>query len=88
MANMDLRQFGNMLVLYATFTSPHPGLRSLVDEGTLRRLHDRTVRILRENEFISPVLAKDLKILEHVKTKVFPPSSYPVGSTASSFSSR
>ncbi|EXJ63224.1 hypothetical protein A1O7_03671 [Cladophialophora yegresii CBS 114405] len=81
-------QFGNMLVLYATFTSPHPGLSSLVQEDVLRRLHDRTVRILRESEAISPVLAKDLKILEHVRRQVFPPSNYPPGSTASSFSNR
>lgn len=78
-----------MLVLYATYTSPHPGLRSLVDGDTLRRLHDRTVAILRENEMISPVLAKDLKILEHVRLKVFPPATpYPMTSTSSSFSSR
>ncbi|KAH0847045.1 hypothetical protein FOPE_12715 [Fonsecaea pedrosoi] len=76
-----------MLVLYATFTSPHPGLSSLVQEDVLRRLHDRTVQILRENEAISPVLAKDLKILEHVRMKVFPPAIYPSASTASSFSS-
>lgn len=86
---MDCRQFGNMLVLYATHTSTHPGLSSLIDESTLKRLHNRTVQILRENEQISPVLAKDLKILEHVRSKVFPSStSYPAGSTASSFSSR
>ncbi|KIW21762.1 uncharacterized protein PV07_12809 [Cladophialophora immunda] len=68
-------QFGNMLVLYATFTSPHRGLSSLVQEDVLRRLHHRTVQILRENAAISPVLAKDLQILEHVRLKVFPPST-------------
>lgn len=79
-----------MLVLYATYTSSHPYLSSLVNVETLKRLHDRTVRILRENEAISPVLAKDLKILEYVRRKVFPPtgSSYAPASTASSFSSR
>ncbi len=81
------RQFGNMLVLYATFTSPHPGLSSLISEEVLKRLHDRTVRILRENEAISPVLAKDLRILEHVRRHVFSAPTYPAGSTASSFSS-
>ncbi|KAK4941850.1 hypothetical protein LTR10_018326 [Elasticomyces elasticus] len=81
-------QFGNMLVLYATYKSPHPALSSLVDEHTLKRLHDRTVRILRENELISPVLAKDLKILEHVRLRAFgPPTSYPAVSSSSSFSS-
>ena len=64
-----------MLVLYATFTSPHPGLSSLVREDLLRRLHDRTVLILKENEAISPILAKDLKILEHVHRQVFPASN-------------
>lgn len=79
-----------MLVLYATYTSSHPSLSSLVNVDTLKRLHDRTVRILRENEMISPVLAKDLKILEYVRRKVFPPtsSSYAPASTTSSFSSR
>ncbi|KAL2428874.1 hypothetical protein ABEF95_008857 [Exophiala dermatitidis] len=84
-------QFGNMLVLYAVFTSPHPTLRSLVDEQTLKRLHNRTIGILRENENISPILAKDLKILEHVRNKVFPSHPqvpYIVPSTSSSFSSR
>lgn len=76
-----------MLVLYATFTSPHPGLNSLISEETLKRLHDRTVRILKENEAISPVLAKNLKILEYVKRQVFPATNYPTGSTASSFES-
>ena len=76
-----------MLVLFATFTSSHPGLGSLVPEDVLRRLYDRTIRVLRDNEAISPVLAKDLKILEHVGKKVFPVSSYPAASAASSFSS-
>lgn len=77
-----------MLVLYATFTARHPGLSSLVDEYTLKRLHDRTIRILRENEAISPVLAKDRHILEHVRAQVFgPATSYPAVSTTSSFSS-
>jgi len=81
-------QFGNMLVLYATYTSPHPELRKLVATETLQRLHDRTISILRENEAISPVLAKNLRILEHVRAKVFgSATSYPAVSTSSSFSS-
>lgn len=87
--NVRCRQFGNMLVLYAVFTSPHPGLNTLVDEHTIKRLHDRTIDILRENEMISPILAKDLTILDHVRTRVFgPATSYPAASAASSFSSR
>jgi hypothetical protein len=61
-----------MLVLYAVYTSPHLGLSSLVDTVTLKRLHDRTIRILQENKHISPILAKDLKILEHVRKNIFP----------------
>lgn len=56
-----------MPALYAVFTPPHPGMKSLVAEPTLRRLHDRTIDILRENEKISPILAKDLMILEHIR---------------------
>lgn len=77
-----------MLVLYATHKAPHPGLSSLIDEYTLKRLHDRTVRILRDNEAISPVLAKDRQILEHVRAHVFgPATSYPAVSASSSFCS-
>jgi hypothetical protein len=76
-----------MLVLFATYTSSHARLHSLITRDTLLRLHERTIQILRENEAISPVLAKDLKILEHVKRQVFSNSSYPTTSTASSFSS-
>ena len=60
-----------MLVLYATYTSSHPGVASLVNEATLTRLHDRTVSILGEGEHISPVLAKDLEILQDLRTNVF-----------------
>ena len=61
-----------MLDLYAVYASPHLGLSSLVDIDTLKRLYDRTIRILQENKHISPVLAKDLKILEHVRKNIFP----------------
>jgi hypothetical protein len=70
-----------MLILYATYTSPHPGVSSLVNEATLKRLHDRTVSILREGEHISPVLARDLEILQYLRTNVFL-QSWPIGSTA------
>jgi hypothetical protein len=76
-----------MLVLYATFTSSHPSLNSLIDEQTLRRLHKRTLNILRENETVSPVLKKDWEILEHVGRRVFS-SNYQINSQESSFSSR
>jgi len=85
--DFDTRQFGNMLVLSATYTSSHPDLSSLVDESTLRRLFERTIKILKDHDNISPVLAKDLKILQHVRNNVFS-QSYPPGSAASSFSNR
>ncbi|KIV90679.1 hypothetical protein PV10_05308 [Exophiala mesophila] len=82
-------QFGNMLVLYAAYTAPHPALSSLIDRDTLLRLHNRTISILKENEAISPILAKDLKILEHVRNRVFSyMTSNPSASQSSSFSSR
>lgn len=89
LANWWGRQFGNMLVLYAAYTAPHPALSSLIDRDTLLRLHNRTAGILKENEAISPILAKDLKILEHVRNRVFSYlTSNPSASQSSSFSSR
>ena len=61
-----------MLVLSATYTSSHPELASLIEEHTLRRLFDRTIKILMDHQQISPVLLKDASILQHVKQKVFP----------------
>ena len=75
-----------MLVLAATYMSPRHELSSLVDPLVLRQLFDRTLKILYEHENISPVLAKDAKILQHVKNNVFPPT-YPPTSNNSSFSS-
>ena len=76
-----------MLVLSATYTSPLPELSSLVDERTLRELFDRTIKILQEHESISPVLKNDARILQHVRSNVFP-HSYPPTSMTSSFGSR
>ncbi|ETN40142.1 uncharacterized protein HMPREF1541_04418 [Cyphellophora europaea CBS 101466] len=78
-------QFGNMLVLAATYTSPHPDLSSMVNESTLRHLFHRTLGILQANESISPVLAKDFRILQQVRANVFPDTK---PSMSSSFSSR
>ena len=66
------RQFGNMLVLSATYTSSHSEIASLIKEQTLRKLLDRTVKILIDHRQISPVLAKDAVILQHVRQTVFP----------------
>ncbi|KAK5073427.1 hypothetical protein LTR70_010251 [Exophiala xenobiotica] len=68
-------QFGNVLVLAATFNSPNPQLRSLVSEGKLRELLVRTIRFLHDKASISPALGKDAQILRHVQNKLFPSSS-------------
>lgn len=81
-------QFGNVLVLAATFTSPDPRLKMLVDEETLRRLLSRTITFLHDKGAISPALAKDAEILRHVQRKLFPSNSvYSVRSANSSFAS-
>jgi hypothetical protein len=64
-----------------------PELSSLVSERTLRELFDRTIKILQEHENISPVLKMDARILQHVRSTVFP-SDYPGASLVSSFSSK
>ena len=61
-----------MLVLSATYTSSIPELSSLVSERTLRELFDRTIKILLEHEEISPVLKHDARILEVVRSNIFP----------------
>ena len=89
LANL-IRQFGNVLVLAATFNSPNPQLRSLVPEEKLRGLLMRTINFLDDKASISPALGKDAQILRHVQNKLFPSSGnarfYP-NSANSSFSS-
>lgn len=80
------RQFGNILVLTAVFSSPNPQLSRLVDEDTLRRLLGRTIHFLDDKAPISPALAKDAHILRCVQSKLFP-SLHPANSANSSFSS-
>jgi hypothetical protein len=68
-------QFGNMLVLAATFNADLKSTttgKPLVEEPELKRLLDRTVRFLKLNEAISPTLERDAKILEHVRCGLFP----------------
>ena len=76
-----------MLVLSATFTCQHPDLSSFISGDKLRQLFHRTIAILHRHAEISPVLAKDVRILEHVRDRVFP-GQYPATSMTSSFSSR
>lgn len=57
----------------------------MISENVLRQLFDRTINILLDNENISPVLAKDARILQHVRANIFHDTK---PSMSSSFSSR
>ncbi|PGH33275.1 hypothetical protein GX50_03886 [[Emmonsia] crescens] len=61
-------QFGNMLVLSATYMSP---LSQLVDREILRTLLDRTIKFLLQSRHISPSLSKDAEILTLIRRKIF-----------------
>jgi hypothetical protein len=76
-------QFGNMLVLAATFKSD---LRYLVKREILEELLDRTIDFLRYSEAISPTLAKDAQVLTKIREKIFDDDNPPYSvSTNSSF---
>ncbi|OJD23522.1 hypothetical protein ACJ73_05123 [Blastomyces percursus] len=61
-------QFGNMLVLSATYMSP---LSQLVDREILRTLLNRTINFLLRSRHISPTLSKDAEILTLIRRKIF-----------------
>ncbi|KAI9927385.1 hypothetical protein MW887_002997 [Aspergillus wentii] len=61
-------QFGNMLVLSATFMS---NLSELVDRTVLERLLKRTIYFLLRSQYISPSLRADAKILTEIYEKIF-----------------
>lgn len=61
-------QFGNMLVLSATYNS---SLSELVERSTLERLLKRTIRFLLRSQNISPTLRADARILTEIYTKIF-----------------
>ncbi|KAJ5591682.1 uncharacterized protein N7459_002051 [Penicillium hispanicum] len=61
-------QFGNMLVLSATYMS---SLSELVERNTLERLLRRTIKFLLNSENISPTLRADARILEEIYIKIF-----------------
>ncbi|KAJ5151048.1 uncharacterized protein N7482_010300 [Penicillium canariense] len=61
-------QFGNMLVLSATYNS---SLSELVERPTLQRLLKRTIRFLLRSQNISPTLRADARILTEIYTKIF-----------------
>lgn len=75
------RQFGNCLVLAATYNSD---LSHLVDGKQLKTLLDRTIRFLKLSEAISPTLERDAKLLEHIRATLFPNHGF---SASTSFSS-
>ncbi|CAG8034452.1 unnamed protein product [Penicillium nalgiovense] len=61
-------QFGNMLVLSATFMS---SLKELVDSEQLKRLLLRTIGFLIQSEKLSPTLRADARILTEIYEKIF-----------------
>lgn len=62
------RQFGNMLVLAATYKSH---LSRLVNRNKLEELLDRTINFLGKYSPISPTLKKDAEILHDIKQQIF-----------------
>lgn len=75
-------QFGNVLVLAATFKSD---LRYLVNQQTLEDLLDRTIKFLQFSEAISPTLAKDAKVLIKMRETIFDDIAPHIMSATSSF---
>jgi hypothetical protein len=63
-----VRQFGNILVLAATYKS---SLRFLVPAEQLEHLFDRTIKFLRSHHPISSTLAQDALILESLRQVIF-----------------
>ncbi|EAS35563.3 C6 zinc finger domain-containing protein [Coccidioides immitis RS] len=61
-------QFGNILVLAATYTSR---LSNFVDRKRLGELIDRTIKFLLHSRHISPSLRKDAEILTQIRQKLF-----------------
>ncbi|KAE8155544.1 hypothetical protein BDV40DRAFT_118323 [Aspergillus tamarii] len=61
-------QFGNMLVLSATYMS---NISELVDRDELERLLKRTINFLLQSRYISPTLRADARILTEIYEKIF-----------------
>ncbi|KAE8421465.1 hypothetical protein BDV36DRAFT_304945 [Aspergillus pseudocaelatus] len=61
-------QFGNMLVLSATYMS---SLSELVDRNELEKLLKRTINFLLQSRYISPSLRADARILTEIYVKIF-----------------
>ena len=63
--------FGKMLVIAAVYDS---ALRYLLnDEQSVRLLFDRTIKLLRVYEDVSPTIKNDLRVLSHVQAQLFLP---------------
>ena len=69
---MWVRQFGNMLVLAATYKSK---LHHLVPADQLEHLFNRTILFLRRLRPISSTLAQDALILESLREVIFEPQN-------------
>lgn len=81
-ADLLRSQWGNMLVLAATFKDPI--LHTMVDESLLRALFARTIRFLRQSATATSSLRIDMHILEGLQHDLFPQD---LSKTNSSFSS-
>lgn len=66
-------QFGNMLVLCATFTTDY--MKQIVQTDKFRERLHRTIGFLRKLAPISPTCAADCGILEKFNNLLFPVSS-------------
>ena len=66
---LPYRQFGNILVLSATYKSE--SLSYLVEKTQLDHLFDRTIKFLDRLGSISKTLRRDMEILVHLKEIVF-----------------
>lgn len=76
------RQFGNMLVLSATYTSY---LKPLIDRDQLEDLLQRTIKFLAMHKDISPTLMADARILCGVYYKLFKKTPATSSFTTASF---
>jgi hypothetical protein len=84
------RQFGNMLVLSATWRTHY--LRKLIDQERFQTLLSRTIGFLRKLSAMSPTCQLDCSILEKIQRVLFgiPPDEKPIyhgEKVSSSFSS-
>ena len=67
--DLDNRQFGNMLVLSATYHNKY--LKVLIDQERFQKLLTRTIGFLRRLGPISPTCAIDCAILEKINKALF-----------------